>query len=110
MVIQSDFNDFVLAYIGARTYTADIGSSASVNFTDNALDTVRTTKSATATVSGQNIKMAVRLESGEANTYNINAVLFKADGESTDKSLHTTIAKTATVLIDYEDTITLFIE
>ena len=110
MVIQSDFNDFILNTMNGLTYTADIGSSATVNYTDNALTTTTINKTATVSVKDQNIKLTVRLESGEANSSNLNAVMFKTGSDAIDKSLFTTIVKTSSVVIDIDTTVTLFIE
>lgn len=110
MVLQEDLIPLVLNKLSTSTQSADIGEVTSVTTSTGSLDVVHETKTPTATVVNNILKLQTQLEEADAIGDDINAILFKIDAEPIDLDKHTTISKTNTTLIDYSGEIVYFIE
>jgi hypothetical protein len=96
MVYQSEYTTYVLNKITEDTYTCEVGETATVDYTDNALDTVHDTipsTSVTTTIIGNKIQHIIDINTGVAIGDTLTANLLKVGTSAANKVKYTAVNK-----------------
>lgn len=111
MVLQSEYLAEELSWLSSQTFSVAVGEDTTANFDDNSLTTTHVTISdgnIIKTIKNNNLILSFTVDSGDAVGDTLNAFLVTVNGEAFNKCLFNSVTKTATQVLQFELTTSIY--